>query len=329
MSGTSDIRSIAERIIGGERNALSQAITLIESTRDSDQQRAEALLEELAPHAGGSHRVGISGVPGVGKSTLIDSLGSWLVEQGHRVAVLAVDPSSTVSGGSILGDKTHMTRLSGLDEAYIRPSPSAQTLGGVGTRTREGMLLCEAAGYDVVLIETVGVGQSETLVAGMVDTFVVLMLAGGGDELQGIKKGILELADIVAVNKADGDNVPRARESVTEYSGALRYSRRSGDAWTARAMLTSGRTGDGLPELWASIEEHHAAVTASGELERRRQRQRIGWMWGLVEEALLRDFRRAVATTGLLATVEQRILAGDLSPRGAARELLSGDPDPS
>ncbi len=327
MSEPAGPESVAERIIAGNRNALSQAITLIESTREADQERAEALLEALAPHAGGSHRVGVSGVPGVGKSTLIDSLGSWLVEQGHRVAVLAVDPSSTVSGGSILGDKTHMTRLASLDDAYIRPSPSAQTLGGVGTRTREGMLLCEAAGYDIVLIETVGVGQSETLVAEMVDTFVVLMLAGGGDELQGIKKGILELADIVAVNKADGDNVPRAREAVTEYSGALRYSRRAGDAWMPRAMLSSGRTGEGLPELWASIVEHRAAITASGELERRRQRQRLSWMWGLVEETLLRDFRRAVAAAGLLAAVEQKVISGDLTPRSAARELMFGSFD--
>lgn len=326
MSEAGGSTSAAERIVAGDRNALSRAITLIESTRDVDQERAEALVESLAPHAGGSHRVGISGVPGVGKSTLIDTLGFRLVEQGHRVAVLAVDPSSTVSGGSILADKTHMTRLANLDNAYIRPSPSAQTLGGVGTRTREGMLLCEAAGYDIVLVETVGVGQSETLVAEMVDTFVVLMLAGGGDELQGIKKGILELADIVAVNKADGENLPRAREAVTEYSSALRYSRRSGDAWTPKAMLTSGRTGEGLPELWATIEEHRAAITASGELEHRRQRQRVSWMWGLVEETLLRDFRRAVATTGLLASVEQKVLAGEATPRSAARELLFGAP---
>jgi len=326
VSEPGDSAAAAERIIAGDRNALSQAITLIESTRDVDQERAEALLEALAPHAGGSHRVGISGVPGVGKSTLIDNLGSWLVEHGHRVAVLAVDPSSTVSGGSILGDKTHMSRLAGLDAAYIRPSPSAQTLGGVGTRTREGMLLCEAAGYDIVLIETVGVGQSEVLVAEMVDTFVVLMLAGGGDELQGIKKGILELADIVAVNKADGDNVSRAREAVTEYSAALRYSRRSGDAWTPKAMLSSGRTGEGLAELWATIAEHREAITTSGELGRRRQRQRVSWMWGLVEEALLREFRRTVATAGLLASVEQKVLAGTVTPRSAARELMFGEP---
>jgi LAO/AO transport system kinase len=285
------------------------------------------LLEVVDSRTGGSHRVGISGVPGVGKSTLIDSLGTWLVEQGHRVAVLAVDSSSTISGGSILADKTHMARLSRLDAAYIRPSPSAQTLGGVGARTREAMLLCEAAGFDVVLVETVGVGQSETLVAEMVDTFVVLMLAGGGDELQGIKKGIMELADIVAVNKADGDNLPRARESVTEYSGALRYSRRAGATWTPKAMLSSGRTGDGLPEMWQAITDHRAAVESSGELNQRRQRQQVSWMWGLVEETLLRDFRRAVASTGVLASLEQQLLAGKLSPRRAARELLSGDPD--
>jgi LAO/AO transport system kinase len=267
-------------------------------------------------------------VPGVGKSTLIDALGAWLVGEGQRVAVLAVDPSSTVSGGSILGDKTQMARLAALDEAYIRPSPSAQTLGGVGRRTREGMLLCEAAGYDVVLIETVGVGQSETLVAEMVDTFVVLMLAGGGDELQGIKKGILELADVLAVNKADGDNLARARESVTEYSAALRYSRRTGASWTPQAVLTSGRTSDGLPELWALIESHREALVTAGELDARRHRQQVSWMWGLVEETLLRDFRRAVATTGLQAAVEQRLLAGELTARGAARELLFGEVEP-
>ena len=270
--------------------------------------------------------MGISGVPGVGKSTLIDRLGEWLVEEGHRVAVLAVDPSSTVSGGSILGDKTHMGRLGRLDAAYIRPSPSARTLGGVGSRTREAMLLCEAAGYDVVLVETVGVGQSETLVADMVDTFVVLLLPGGGDELQGIKKGIMELADLVAVNKADDDNLPAARETATEYSGALRYSRRAGAAWTPSAVLTSGKTGDGLPELWELVTAHRAALADAGELEARRQRQRVGWMWGLVEERLVRDFRRAVDATGLLSAVEQKLLAGEISPREAASELMTGDP---
>ncbi|NKB87646.1 MAG: methylmalonyl Co-A mutase-associated GTPase MeaB [Acidobacteria bacterium] len=322
MSG----ESLATGILEGDRGALSQAITLIESTRPEDQAEADRLLAAVEPRTGGSHRVGISGVPGVGKSTLIDRLGEQLVQQGHRVAVLAVDPSSTVSGGSILGDKTHMARLGGLDDAYIRPSPSAQTLGGVGSRTREAMLLCEAAGYDVVLIETVGVGQSETLVADMVDTFVVLLLPGGGDELQGIKKGIMEIADIVAVNKADGASLASARETVTEYSGALRYSRRAGANWTPGAVLTSGQTGDGLSELWEQVAAHRTALADGGELEARRQRQRIGWMWGLVEETLVRDFRRAVATTGLLASVEQRILAGELTPRAAARELLFAEP---
>ncbi len=316
-----------DALVAGDRNALARAITLVESTRAEDQATAEALLERLAEHTGGSLRVGISGVPGVGKSTLIDALGAWLVEEGHRVAVLAVDPSSTVSGGSILGDKTHMGTLARLDDAYVRPSPSAQTLGGVGARTREAMLLCEAAGYDVVLIETVGVGQSETLVADMVDTFVVLMLAGGGDELQGIKKGIMELADIVAVNKADGDNVPRARETLVEYGSALRYSRRAGAAWTPRAVLTSGRTAEGLPELWAVVREHHDALVAAGELAARRQRQQIGWMWAYIEEKLVRDFRRSVREAGVADAVEQRLMAGELTPRAAARELLFGEPD--
>ncbi len=321
---------LAASIRAGDRSSLARAITLIESARAEDQRRAEELLEELAPHIGDAWRIGVSGVPGVGKSTFIDALGAWLVDQDRRVAVLAVDPSSTLSGGSIMGDKTQMARLSKLDNAFVRPTPSAQTLGGVASRTREAMLLCEAAGFDVVMIETVGVGQSETVVADMVDCFLVLMLPGAGDELQGIKKGILEVADIVAVNKADGSNVERAREAVADYSAALRYGRSEPTSWRRRAAMTSATTGDGIAEIWALVEEHRATLAGSGELAERRRRQRIKWMWGLIEETLIRDFRARGESSGQVAATEQALLDGAVTPRRAARELmarLAGEPD--
>ncbi len=321
---------LAAKIRAGDQTSLARGITLIESARADDQQLAEALLEELAPDTGAAWRVGISGVPGVGKSTLIDALGCWLIERDHRVAVLAIDPSSTISGGSIMGDKTQMARLSKLDDAYVRPTPSAQTLGGVASRTREAMLLCDAAGFDVVMVETVGVGQSETAVADMVDCFVVLMLPGAGTELQGIKKGILELADIVAVNKADGDNLSEAREAVAEYSAALRYPRAEATDWRRRAVMTSAATGAGMPEIWALVEEHRATLVGSGELEERRRGQRIHWMWGLIEEALIRDFRSQAESSGAAASIEQLLLDGEVTPRRASRQLiarLTGEPD--
>lgn len=317
-------------IRAGDRSSLARGITLIESGRVEDQERVEKLLEELAPNTGDAWRVGVSGVPGVGKSTFIDALGVWLVDQGHRVAVLAVDPSSTLSGGSIMGDKTQMARLSKLNDAFVRPTPSAQTLGGVASRTREAMLLCDAAGFDVVMIETVGVGQSETVVADMVDCFVVLMLPGAGDELQGIKKGILEIADIVAVNKADGDNAGRARQAVTEYSAALRYGRAEPTAWRRRATMTSAMSGEGIPEIWSLVEEHRATLAESGELAERRRRQRLAWMWGLIEETLIRDFRSLARSTGRGGKTERALLDGKVTPRRAARELMAslvGEPD--
>jgi len=321
---------LAASIRAGDRSSLARGITLIESVRAADQGRAEELLERLAPDTGSAWRIGVSGVPGVGKSTFIDTLGAWLVEQGHRVAVLAIDPSSTLSGGSIMGDKTQMGRLAKLDNAFVRPTPSALTLGGVASRTREAMLLCDAAGFDVVMIETVGVGQSEIVVADMVDCFLVLMLPGAGDELQGIKKGILEIADIVAVNKADGDNVGQARKAVAEYSSALRYTRPTSAAWCCRATMTSAITGEGIAEIWALVEEHRATLSASGALAERRRHQRIKWMWGLIEETLIRDFRVRGKSSGQVAATEQQLLDGELTPRRAARELmarLAGEPD--
>jgi GTPase len=309
-----------------DRVLLARAITLVESHRPEDQARAGELLARLADATGGAHRVGLSGVPGVGKSTLIEALGTRLVEAGRRVAVLAVDPSSTLSGGSILGDKARMDRLAQLDQAFIRPSPSAASLGGVARRTRETMLLCEAAGFDVVLVETVGVGQSEVAVSELVDTFVVLMMPGAGDELQGIKKGILELADLVVVNKADGDLLPRARVAAADYSAALRYGggRAGGGAWTPCATLVSARTGEGLDELWSLIEEHRGALEASGELESRRKEQQVRWMWRRIEERLLAAFKDHAQVGARLTEVQDKVRAGKLTPEAAAEALLVG-----
>lgn len=318
-----DLDDTVAAIRSGDRRVLSQAITLIESRRAEDALLAQDLLGRLIPYTGKAQRVGISGVPGVGKSTLIDALGSHLVEQGLSVAVLAVDPSSSISGGSILGDKTQMRRLARSDNAYIRPSPSAQSLGGVGRRTREAMLVCEAAGFDVVFVETVGVGQSETMVANMVDCFVVLMLPGGGDELQGIKKGILELADLVVVNKADEDNMDRARLAVAEYSAALRIARRSSEGWHPRALRISARTGDGIQELWALIQEHRRLLLQDHVLQDKRQRQRVHWMWSRIEERLLTGFRGHPGVGERLAQIEAEVLAGRVTPDHAASELLA------
>jgi len=317
-----DPEALARGVLAGERAQVARAITLVESVRSADAPRARALLELLAPHAGKAHRVGLSGVPGVGKSTLVDALGLQLVEAGHRVAVLAVDPSSTLSGGSILGDKSRMSRLAVADAAFIRPSPSATSLGGVARRTREAMTVVEAAGYDVVLVETVGVGQSEVAVAGMVDTFVVLLLPGAGDELQGIKKGILELADIVAVNKCDGEKVKEARAAVSDHSAALRYLRPRDARWTPRVLAVSGATGAGLDELWEAITAHRATLAADGELEAQRRRQQERWVWALIEEGLLEAFRAHPSVRAELKSTLADVQAGTLQPSHAADRLL-------
>ena len=275
----------AEAVLRGDRAMLARAITLMESRRPDHRAKARDLLQELMPRTGNAVRVGITGVPGVGKSTAIDTLGSMLTAQGHKVAVLAVDPTSTRTGGAILGDKTRMAKLAADPNAFIRPSPTSGTLGGVAAKTRETMLLCEAAGFDVILVETVGVGQSETAVADLTDFFLVLMLPGAGDELQGIKKGILELADMIAVNKAD-DAGARAKAAAAEYKAALHILTPASATWTPPVVTVSGLTGQGLDELWDKVLDHRKRLEATGELAAKRRAQDTKWMWALVHERL-------------------------------------------
>ena len=316
-----DVSALAARVRAGDRPALSRAITLVESKRADHRAAARALIQELLPFTGNAIRVGVTGVPGVGKSTTIDTLGSNLTAAGHKVAVLAVDPSSTRTGGSILGDKTRMTRLSVDDRAFIRPSPSSGTLGGVAAKTRETMLVCEAAGFDVILVETVGIGQSETAVADMTDFFLVLMLPGAGDELQGIKKGVLELADMIAVNKAEGDGLARARAAAAEYKAALHILAPATPTWTPPVVLISGLANEGLAELWAQIEEHRRRMTASGELEARRRAQQVKWMWAMIEDRLFARLRSDPAVKARLPALESGVAAGTLAPTLAAEEV--------
>jgi len=306
-----------------DRGVLAQAVTLVESRDAADGALAQTLLGRLLPSTGDAVRVGITGVPGVGKSTFIDELGMRLLAAGKRVAVLAVDPSSQVSGGSILGDKTRMARLSLEPAAFIRPSPSSLSPGGVARRTRETMLLCEAAGFDVVLVETVGVGQGETAVADMVDFFLVLVLPGAGDELQGIKKGVFELADLLAVNKADGEGANRARLALGDLRSALRYLPRRRPDWPTRAVAISGQTGAGLDEVWALIDEHRRLLTASGALARLRADQQRTWMWTLIRERLEQRFRTHPEVVAALARVEAAVQAGTITSSAAADELLA------
>lgn len=313
---------LVDGVLSGDRAAVGRAVTLVESTKPDHRADARRLLDALAPHAGGAQRVGVTGVPGVGKSTFIEALGSMLTAVGHRVAVLAVDPTSTVTGGSILGDKTRMPRLSNDPSAFVRPSPSAGTLGGVTRSTRETMMVLEAAGHDVVLVETVGIGQSETVVAAMVDFFLVLMLPGAGDELQGIKKGVLEMADLIAVNKADGDNVPAARTAVRDYSSALRLTHPTSPTWNPPVMTCSGQNGDGLEDLWGRIADHRSVMTATGEWDDRRRAQRLAWMWSMVEDRLLDSLRADPAVLGLLEAAEAEVLDGLTTPSAAAERLL-------
>lgn len=309
----------------GERRALAKAITLLESTRADHRAQADLLLDALLPHTGKAMRIGISGVPGVGKSTFIEALGLALIARGHRIAVLAIDPSSSVSGGSILGDKTRMERLSVNEAAYIRPSPASGTLGGVAEKTRESMLLCEAAGYDVVIVETVGVGQSETAVAGMTDMFVLLQLPNAGDDLQAIKKGVMELADLIVINKADTD-AKAATRAAAQIGGALRLFARGGQAgaqpWQTRVMLASGLKGEGLEEFWRQVEEFHRLRQASGEFASRRQKQALSWLWDIIHARLMADFRGHAAVRAALPQLLADVAAGRVASSSGARMLL-------
>lgn len=317
-----DPSELASAIRGGDRSALPRAITLVESTRADHRENAQRLLMELMPDAGKAVHVGITGVPGVGKSTLIEALGMSLIEQGHRVAVLAVDPSSTRTGGSILGDKTRMARLAVHPDAYIRPSPTSGTLGGVAKATRETIVLLEAAGYDVVLVETVGVGQSEVTVANMVDTFVFLTLARTGDQLQGIKKGVLELADVIVVNKADGRHATEAKAAARELSGAIRLLYPRETLWRPPVLTASALEGTGLAELWATVLEHRRVLTEAGEFDARRRRQQVEWMWSMVRDAVLDKVSSNAGVKAVRADVEQRVRDGLLTPALAAQEIL-------
>ncbi len=309
-----------DSIRSGDRAALARAITLVESRRLDHRKQAQGLLKSLMDRTGKAIRIGITGVPGVGKSTTIDSLGAMLADKGHKVAVLAVDPSSTYSGGAILGDKTRMARLSCHDNAFIRPSPSAGTLGGVAAKTREAMLLCEAAGFDVILIETVGVGQSETSVANLTDFFLVLMLAGAGDELQGIKKGIIELADMIAVNKADEKGNQDA--AAAEYRSALRILNPASTSWKPPVITISGLTGMGLKALWGHILDYRRIMTASGALASKRQKQDMKWMWAMVNERIQERIAQNIATKEKIPEIERLLAKGDISPMAGADEIL-------
>jgi len=316
-----DLDATARALVAGDRVALGRAITLIESAKPEDQARAQILLENLLPRTGKAIRVGISGVPGAGKSTLIDQLGLNLVAKGKKVAVLAVDPTSTRSGGSILGDKTRMGRLASEQGAFIRPSPAGDSLGGVTKTTRETIALAEAAGYDVVLVETVGVGQSETAVSNMVDVFVVVGIPGAGDELQGIKRGLLELADVIAVNKADGDQVERANRAAMEYRTALHILAAGNPGWSPVVLTVSARDNAGLDELWIKVEERHRALEASGALHARRAEQGVAWMREIFEQRLLAAFKGGKEVSRRWSEMEKKVRSGEITPTAAAEKL--------
>lgn len=317
-----DVDALVDGVRAGDRTALGRAITLAESTRSDHRALAQDLVLRLLPFAGGARRLGITGVPGAGKSTFIDALGSMLTERGHRVAVLAVDPSSTVSGGSILGDKTRMQRLAVDPDAFIRPSPTSGTLGGVARATRETMAIVEAAGYDVVIVETVGVGQSETTVAQMVDCFLVLMLARTGDQLQGIKKGVLELADVLAVNKADGENAREAKKAARELSDALHLITPPGALWQPSALTCSGLSGEGVDAVWAQVERHRVVLEEAGQLAQRRSEQRVAWMWAMVEEQVLGRLRSDPTVRAVAEQVQSQVRDGNLTASLAADQIL-------
>jgi LAO/AO transport system kinase len=319
---TTPVPELAARIRAGDRAALSRAITLVESTRADHRDAAQQLLLELTPEAGSALHVGITGVPGVGKSTTIEALGMHLIERGHRVAVLAVDPSSTRTGGSILGDKTRMAQLAVQPDAYIRPSPTSGTLGGVAKATRETIVLLEAAGYDVVLVETVGVGQSEVTVANMVDTFVFLTLARTGDQLQGIKKGVLELADVIVVNKADGEHAVEAKAAARELSGAIRLIYPRDTLWRPPVLTMSALTGDGLAEMWDTVLKHREKLRAAGEFEARRRAQQVDWTWTMVRDTVLDRVLSNPAVKAHRDEVERQVRDGELTPALAAQRII-------
>ncbi len=314
---------LAQGVLAGSRRALARAITLIESTRADHREAAEALLHQLLPHAGRSVRIGITGVPGAGKSTFIEAFGLHVVDKGHRLAVLAVDPSSPRTGGSILGDKTRMEELSRDERAFIRPSPSGCTLGGVARRTREAMLVCEAAGYDVIVVETVGVGQSETAVADMVDMFLLLLVPGGGDELQGIKKGIVELADAVIVNKADGDLAHAAARAARDYKNALHLLAPTNAAWTVPVLTCSALEHLGIDTVWDSVGKYRQAMEGCGAFTGRRSAQARAWMWNEVAETLMQALKDDPRVAQLLPAMERDVAGGSVAPGRAARQLVA------
>ena len=310
-------------VLGGQRSVLARAITLVESQRPADRTLAQSLIQSIMPHTGSSIRIGVSGLPGVGKSTLLDALGMLLIEKGHSVAILAVDPSSNMGGGSILGDKTRMHRLSHESNAYIRPSAAGTSLGGVARKTRESILLCEAAGFDIIIVETVGVGQSEVEVSNMVDCFLALMLPGGGDELQGIKKGVLERADIIVINKADEERLMLARATLREHRAALHYLRPRHPNWKPVAMMTSAMTGLGLEELWRIIQQHKQTLISCGAHKDLRAEQQRLWMWRLIENGLRDHFFEHPIIQNLLPEYEREVQQGVRLPTQAATHLLA------
>jgi LAO/AO transport system kinase len=320
---TPDLRRLARGICSGQRAIIARAITLIESRRADHQKAARRLVQDLLSATGKAVRVGITGVPGVGKSTTIDALGTFLTGRGHKVAVLAVDPSSARSGGSILADKTRMPRLAADPNAFVRPSPSSGTLGGVAAKTRESMLILEAAGHDVVLVETIGTGQSETMVADMTDCFLVLMLPGAGDQLQGLKKGVVELADVIAINKADADNLARAKLAAAEYRSALHILTPRSGVWSPPVMTYSALTGTGIAELWSIVLDHRERMTRSGEFAARRREQQVKWMWTMLEDRMFARLKSNPELKAKIPRIEAAVADGRMTPAMAVDEIAA------